>query len=213
VGKAASICVKHNALPRDVYEKHLPELKELANLPGRARRETVTSQIDENAPLPAQESLQRAKPHRRDDHGAAVTGTDPKKLPGLVIDDAAAKLDGKWAKGMGLKPYVAASYLYSQGGEVSATFPFEVKEPGTYEVRFSYSQGHENRAKAVPVTVKSADGDKTITIDQQAQPGLEHGFISLGTFKFDKAGSVTVTNKGVAQGTVAVDAVQVLPAK
>ncbi|MEZ0265626.1 MAG: FAD-dependent oxidoreductase [Phycisphaerae bacterium] len=214
VGKAASICVKHNALPRDVYEKHLPELKELANLPGRARRETVTAQIDENAPLPATESLQRAKPHRREEGGTAAAGAlsiDPAKLAGLVIDDAKATFNGKWSKGTGLKPYVGTSYAYSQGGDASAKFAFEVKEPGSYEVRFSYSLGHENRSKTVPVTVTSADGDKSITIDQQAQPGLENGFISLGTFKFDKAGSVTVSNKG-AQGTIAVDAIQVLPA-
>ena len=29
VGMAASICKEHNALPRDVYEKHLKELKNL----------------------------------------------------------------------------------------------------------------------------------------------------------------------------------------
>ncbi len=37
VGKAASICIKHNASPRGVYEKHLSELKTLMSKPGSAR--------------------------------------------------------------------------------------------------------------------------------------------------------------------------------
>ncbi len=42
VGKAASICVRHDCMLREVYEKYLEELKELAKLPGRARRNKVT---------------------------------------------------------------------------------------------------------------------------------------------------------------------------
>jgi len=216
VGKAASICIKHDCLPRDVYTSHLDELKQLANLPGAARRETVNAVIDENAKLPAEESLKRAKPHRPAAESTPPVGTnvglDAAKLPGIVIDDSAAKLTGKWTPGTGLKPFVGAHYLYSATGDVAARFEFTVKEPGQYEVRFSYSAGHENRAKNVPVTVTSADGEKTMSIDEQAQPGLENGFVSLGTFKFDKAGAVTVSNKGI-QGHIAVDAVQVLPAK
>jgi hypothetical protein len=34
VGKAASICVKKDATPRQVYEKHLPDLLALLKEPG-----------------------------------------------------------------------------------------------------------------------------------------------------------------------------------
>jgi hypothetical protein len=37
VGKAASICIKHNTSPREVYTKHLKELQLLLNKPGLAR--------------------------------------------------------------------------------------------------------------------------------------------------------------------------------
>ena len=63
VGKAASICVKENCTPRDVYSLHFDELKSLMNLPGRARSETVSSKIDPNAPLP-DVSLHPAAPKR-----------------------------------------------------------------------------------------------------------------------------------------------------
>ena len=37
VGKAASICVKHKASPREVYDKHLDKLKTLMHKPGSER--------------------------------------------------------------------------------------------------------------------------------------------------------------------------------
>ncbi len=45
VGKAVSLCVKHKQTPRNIYESHFEELKELMNLPGLAKRETVNSEI------------------------------------------------------------------------------------------------------------------------------------------------------------------------
>lgn len=47
VGKAASICVRNGTTPRGVYEKHLPQLKELMELPGSARRESVNGQLSQ----------------------------------------------------------------------------------------------------------------------------------------------------------------------
>lgn len=47
VGKAASICVRNDTTPRGVYEKHLPQLKELMELPGSARRESVNGQLSQ----------------------------------------------------------------------------------------------------------------------------------------------------------------------
>ena len=38
VGKAASICIKHNSNPRGVYQNHLPLLRELMQQPGNARQ-------------------------------------------------------------------------------------------------------------------------------------------------------------------------------
>ena len=45
VGRAASICIQRNCLPRDVYESHLDDLIELINLPGKAFRTTVNDKI------------------------------------------------------------------------------------------------------------------------------------------------------------------------
>jgi hypothetical protein len=219
VGKAASICIKENCSPRDVYQYHLDELKELMNLPGRARRATPNDAIDPNAPLP--EVAQHPAPPRqgRGKPEATTTvgegGIDPAKLPGIVIDDSKAKLTGTWASGEGIKGFIGQHYLYDTStgkGDCTARFEFTVPTAGAYEVRFAYA-AHENRATNVPVTIQTADGDKTVTVNQQEAPKLD-GFASLGVFRFDpaKPAAVVVTNKGT-KGHVSVDAVQVVPAK
>jgi hypothetical protein len=50
VGKAASICLKYNCDPRAVYKSHLPELKQLMELPGSARRDRYTDPVTPPGP-------------------------------------------------------------------------------------------------------------------------------------------------------------------
>jgi hypothetical protein len=225
VGKAASICVKNNCLPRDVYTQYLDELKDLASQPGTARREKVTDPVDPNAKLPydPNQTGGRAKPHRRSAEpatkpgGAAALvagdGLDPKKLAGIVVDDNEAKLTGDWSTGAGIPGFVGTGYRYANGGDDSARFEFKVPAAGKYEVRFLYSP-HENRTTAAKATVVSADGEKAVTVNEKVKGPLENGFVSLGTFTFNPAtaGAVVVTGGG-AKGHVAIDAVQVVPAK
>jgi len=51
IGKAVSLCVKYKQTPRNIYESHFEELKELMNLPGLARKETLNSEIVFNSSL------------------------------------------------------------------------------------------------------------------------------------------------------------------
>jgi len=133
-----------------------------------------------------------------------------------VIDDTKAKLTGSWSSGEGIKGFIGQHYLYDGGGaakgECTARFEFTVPTAGMYEVRFAYA-AHQNRATNVPVLIQSADGEKTVTVNEQVAPKVD-GFESLGTFRFDpaKPGAVVVSNKGT-QAHVSVDAVQVVPAK
>jgi len=214
VGKAASICIKNNCMPRDVYSQYLDELKHLVEQPGVARREKPGDPVNPTAALPydPNQTGGRAKPHRRGEE--AKPGIDPTKLPGLVIDDAKAKLTGDWSSGTGLPGYVGSSYRYTAGGKgSSAKFEFKVSEAGKYEVRILHS-AHENRADKVSVKVVSADGEKGIFVNQKVAGTSDNAFHSLGTFNFDPAtaGAVIVSTEGAA-GNVSIDAVQVLPAK
>ncbi len=201
VGRAASICARHDCAPRDVYESHLDELKQLLDLPGKARRDTVDADIVIPDDVPP-----RAPPE------GPPKGIDPATLPGTVIDDRDAAKQGKWTEGQGLKGYIGYNYLHASPNS-GAQIRFEFKPPkaGQYEVRLAYLT-HENRGTSVPVTVVSADKQHKIAVNMRVAAPLKNSFISLGTFRFDaqKQGAVIVSTAD-AGGTVHADAIQVLP--
>jgi hypothetical protein len=195
-----------------VYERYFGELKQLLQLPGAARRATL------NAPIvlpPGYKPL----PPPADMHGegeGATPGIKPSDLPGIVRDDSEAQLTGPWAKSGagGLKGYVGAGYIYRSPKETGgARYEFAVPAAGAYEVRVSYG-AHENRATDAPVLVQSAEGERRATLNQRTEPRLPHGFVSVGTFRFEpgKPAAVTV-GAGAANGMVHADAVQLVPVK
>jgi hypothetical protein len=202
VGKAASICIAKYCSPREIYTKHLDELKNLMQLPGKARRPTVTDEIvvpDDIPPL--------AGPH------GPLSGINPNTLEGIVVDDTKATKTGSWSTAGGLKGFIGYGYLYANAAnKASIDFEFNVPKPGRYEVRLSYGH-HENRSTAVPVTVLFDSGSKFHNINMRQPPPLE-GFISLGIYGFtpENSGRVQITTEGT-QGYVHADAVQVIPAK
>ena len=80
-----------------------------------------------------------------------------------------------------------------------------------YELRFATAP-HENRASNTQVTVRSADGDRKVVVNQK-QPGkIDNRWVSLGTHRFvaGKPWAVEVSVDG-ADGNVHIDAVQALP--
>mgnify|MGYP002623358804 CR=1 FL=1 len=200
VGRAASICIQQDCLPRDVYERYWTEMDTLLKLPGKARRATVNDEIvipDDAFPLAGK-------------HGPP-TGLDPEKMEGIVIDDTDAEKSAGWTAGTGLKGYVGWSYLYT-GADSGAKVRFESQSPenGRIEIRLAY-QPHENRGTQVPVAVQAGDATKTVKINMKDDPPLKDGFISLGKFDLPKGAriSVEVTTEK-AGGYVHADAVQIL---
>lgn len=200
VGKAAWICVRHHTSPRGVYEQYLDILKDLMSKPGAMRRASLEGELE----MP---------PNAKKLPELVHDNIDPKTLEGIVIDDEDAELTGKWASGEGLKPFVGAHYKYGSDKGASARFAFSVRESGSYEVRVFW-QPHENRAKSAPVTVLSADGEKTLSLDQSKKAALPKGAHSLGIFKFNagEEAAVIFRTEG-AGGNVHLDCVQVLPAR
>ena len=199
VGKAAWISIRHETSPRGVYEMHLPLLKELMKEPGAMRRAT----LDGALALPPGSTIAVR----------AVAGINPATLEGIVIDDDDAELHGKWESSGNLTGFVGENYRYSSDAKATAKFPFTVKEAGTYDVRVAW-QPHANRAKAASITVQSAEGEKTVAIDQTQPARGAHGFQSLGQFHFvaNEKASVLYRCAG-AKGIVQIDAVQIVPAK
>jgi hypothetical protein len=88
-----------------------------------------------------------------------------------------------------------------------------VPSAGQYEVRVNFSP-HENRATRAPISVVSADGKKTVAVNQKVAAPLDKGFASLGTFRFQPGKPAEVIiGDGSADGNVHADVVQLLPVK
>jgi len=210
VGKAASICIRHGCYPRDVYERYLEELKTLMSQPGAMRRDTVDGDfyIPDGVKVPEMRKPVEAA-------GKAARYFDPAKMKGIVVDDEKAKLNGPWSQGARLENFIGTGYRYMNGRNTgSARFEFNVPSSGKYEVLFGY-QPHENRSAKVPVAIYSAEGVKNVELNEQLPAPIAPTFVSLGTFDFesDKPGVVVVSSDGTVNGNLAIDAIQVLPAK
>lgn len=140
--------------------------------------------------------------------------TTTKTLPGIVLDETDAVLNGKWQYSTHTPPYVGIGYLHDQNsdkGKKSVTWTPNIPKSGKYEVRLSHCH-NVRRATNTPVTIVHASGKTTIRINQQEVP--KHGklFRSLGVFKFKKgkAGSITISNEGTDGKYVIADAIQLL---
>ena len=139
----------------------------------------------------------------------------PEGLPGIVVDETEAVLQGAWQYSTHTPPYVGLGYLHDMKagkGKKSVTFTPELPEAGWYEVRLAHCS-NVRRSTRTPVTIRHAEGEVTLRINQQEEP--EHGrlFRTLGVFRFEagKKGWVRVSNEGTEEGKVVIaDAVQFL---
>lgn len=209
VGKAASVCLRNQCTPREVYERYYPELEELMKLPGAARRKTVS----ETPALPAD---YKPLPPVATPGAAASTGAPGlavNTLPGLALDDTQATLTGKWGSGAGLPGYYGNGYRYRGGkDEGTATYDFKVPVTGKYEVRVNFAP-HENRATKAPISIVSATGRTAVTVNQR-EPAPDKGFAALGSYRFEPGKPAQVIiGDGEADGNVHADVVQLVPVK
>jgi hypothetical protein len=138
-------------------------------------------------------------------------GLDPARLPGVVVDDASAKLTGDWKESRAGKSYVGDGYRHegnTRSGRCTARFEATLPKSGLYEVRLA-APHNNNRASNVHVEIRHAAGTKTVTVDEKRVPPIDGLFISLGTFEFkaDQPAAVTISNEA-ANGYVVIDAVQ-----
>ena len=144
-------------------------------------------------------------------HGGAG-GHDPAKLPGVVIDDAAAKVTGDWKESTVNKPFVGDGYRHednSRDGKATARFEAKLPKAGRYEVRLAYPP-NTNRATNVPVVVHHATGAATVTLNQREDPRLDDGCSSAwerSTSPWTKLPSSRSRNAST-DGYVIIDAVQ-----
>jgi hypothetical protein len=140
---------------------------------------------------------------------------DPATLPGIVVDETAATLVGKWQYSTHTPPYVGLGYLHdlrADKGAKSATFTPELPRAGWYEVRLAHCY-NVRRTTTAPITIRHADGETTVRVNQREEPPHARLWRTLGTFRFaaGRAGFVRIGNSDTADGYVIADAVQFLP--
>jgi hypothetical protein len=129
------------------------------------------------------------------------------KLGGIVVDDAQAKLEGKWTQGHGLA-HLGAGYHYAAGSGNRATYTFEIKDAGKYELR-GYWQGHENRSGNSLLTINRA-GEKPVSLRLNQKVGEIEQANKLGKFQFAAGSHTLVLSTDGAKGSVQADAFQLI---
>jgi hypothetical protein len=145
---------------------------------------------------------------------APPAGRDPATLPGVVIDETQATLTGFQAFGSAIGPFVGLGYRHdgdTEKGRQRASFPVRLEQAGTYEVRVGYS-AHPNRATNVPVTIRHAEGETRVELNQRQSARIDRLFEPAGRFRFEAGAdyAVDISNTGT-DGHVIVDAVQLVP--
>ena len=139
----------------------------------------------------------------------SARGVDPKSLEGVVVDDAKALQTGHWQESGAAPKFLGDGYSHDGNGskgEWTLAFRAQLPQAGRYEVIFAYP-ANSNRASNVPVTVKHAGGQSTVTVNEK-QPATVGGLgVSLGVFEFGTSAEVIVSNAGT-DGYVVADGVQ-----
>ncbi|MFZ9400210.1 MAG: NADH-dependent oxidoreductase, partial [Opitutales bacterium] len=215
VGKAAYLAVRENTDPRGVYQKHLPDLIKLMEQPGRMRRADLRSDLFLDASIADFKQLPVGRMNLDLQKGAPskLSPDDLQelaKLGGIVVDDAQAKYEGKWTQGHGL-PHLGAGYHYGAGKGNRATYTFEVKDAGKYELR-GYWEGHENRSPNAVLVINRA-GEKPVTLRLNQTTGSIEKAAVLGKFTFAAGTHTLVLSSDGAKGNVHADAFQLVLAE
>lgn len=186
------------------YIKYRPGPEKHSVVSTRFKLEDIDKRVAAGRILP---SVQPSDP--------AQTKVSALRPAGILMDDDAGQFTGDWIESSRQPALVGKGYRHDSNreqGKKTARFTPDIKEAGNYEVRLIYVATN-NRATKVPVTVVSADGEKTVTINQRRDVLVDGVPRAIGVFRFaaGRQGSVTISNTD-ADGFVVVDAVQFVPA-
>lgn len=130
-------------------------------------------------------------------------------LPGIVVDDDEAELEGTWTESKVQQPFLGRGYRHSGMPRtgISAVYRVKLSADGEYLLRMVINHGG-SRSENVPVVIYHADGETEVGVSQR-QPGPQPGgFLELGRFRFEAAAEAKVVVKAAAAapGHVIIDA-------
>lgn len=137
-------------------------------------------------------------------------------LPGIVLDDVDAKLEGEWTNSTNFKPYIGNGYRVhgakevGNDGKATATFRVRVPKSGQYKVAIAYS-AHETRANNVPVSIVSGGRETKFVVDQTKPLPNGDRFQIFGTVELKEDDETTLQiQTSETTGFVILDAVQLI---
>lgn len=138
----------------------------------------------------------------------------PKEEAGaIVLDDAddGVQFVGSWERAPGSASgyFLGTRWAFKGNGEAKAVFTPNVPKSGRYAAYVWFGPDPmADHATDAPVVVKSADGSRTIKVDQRNSKST---WVRLGAFRFAKGsgGSITISNS--ANGNVLADAIKLVP--
>jgi PKD repeat protein len=123
-----------------------------------------------------------------ENHGIAAFFEEVVMPTEYIIDNGGSGTSstGTWRASSGANSYGSAS-VYARP---SATYTWQAEfQPGYYEVMMWWTVV-STRGSSIPVDVSASDGAHSVTVDQTTNGGQWN---SIGTYRFDSNGSVTVT--------------------
>lgn len=151
------------------------------------------------------------------DNPALVPGVlrNVARLPGIIVDDCDAELQGEWQYSTHTPPWAGSGYLHDRNegkGLKSVTYRPRLPIDGVYEVRLSHCR-NIRRSTNTLVLIHHSGGETSLRINQQELPEHDGLFRTLGRFHF-RAGQehwLRISNADTAGKYVIADAVQWLP--
>jgi len=135
-------------------------------------------------------------------------------LPGVVLDDVDAKLEGVWSSSSSTPRYIGVGYVHDANEDKAsktATWKLTATADGRHQLNLAYS-ANPNRATNVPVTIRTQGREQKASINQRVTPPLDGLFVTAAVLEL-KAGDsveVEVSCEGT-DGHVIVDGIQLLP--
>lgn len=176
--------------------------------------ETRQRQLDAHAEAvdAVEQQLADANARLKELGGTVAESLSSSRLPGLVLDDRKAAIQGDWTLSRSVQGFVDNGYIHDANdakGQKWVTFRLSVADPQRYEVRIAYTP-HGNRASNVPVVISHADGTALVRVNQRQTPDVDGVFARVGEYRFRDAATVRIETSGT-NGVVIADAVQLVP--
>lgn len=138
---------------------------------------------------------------------------EPKRLPGVVLDDDQAEFTGDWTHSSAGRS-LGAEYRHdgnTNKGAMRAAFKLKAPAMGEYELFLLYPP-NSNRASNVHVTISSEGQERTLKVNQRTGGAPQES--TLGRVNLPTNGIVTVTLSNEAtDGYVVADGLQMVPVR